>query len=140
MLTTLAKCCRPIRGDEIIGFISRGRGLMVHRADCPNIVRLGYNPDRIMQVGWGIGPGATNASHDVALDIQVEDKPGIVAPITQALSDAKAPLRAIEGNVDGRGEGSVKLTIAIRDKTHLNAILSQFAKLPGVLEVHRRNR
>ena len=140
LLTTLAKCCRPIRGDEIIGFISRGRGLMVHRADCPNIVRLGYNPDRIMQVGWGTGPSSTNASHDVALDIQVEDKPGIVAAITQTLSDFKAPLRAIEGSVDGRGEGSVKLTIAIRDKTHLNSILSQFAKLPGVLEVHRRNR
>ncbi len=138
LLTTLAKCCRPIRGDEIIGFISRGRGLMVHRADCPNVARLGYNSDRIMQVNWGSGGPAT--THDVSLDIQVEDKPGIVAAITQAVADAKAPLRAIEGNVDGRGEGSVRLTIAIRDKTHLNAILAQFAKMPGILEVHRRNR
>ncbi len=138
LLTTLAKCCRPIRGDEIIGFISRGRGLMVHRADCPNVARLGYNSDRIMQVNWGSGGPAT--THDVSLDIQVEDKPGIVAAITQAVADAKAPLRAIEGNVDGRGEGSVRLTIAIRDKTHLNAIMAQFAKMPGILEVHRRNR
>ncbi len=138
LLTTLAKCCRPIRGDEIIGFIYRGRGLMVHRADCPNVARLGYNSDRIMQVNWGSGGPAT--THDVSLDIQVEDKPGIVAAITQAVADAKAPLRAIEGNVDGRGEGSVRLTIAIRDKTHLNAIMAQFAKMPGILEVHRRNR
>ena len=63
-----------------------------------------------------------------------------MAAVTQTVADAKAPLRSIEGNVDGRGEGLVRLTIAIRDKAHLNAILAQFAKLPGVLEVHRRNR
>jgi GTP diphosphokinase / guanosine-3',5'-bis(diphosphate) 3'-diphosphatase len=139
LLTTLAKCCKPIRGDEIIGFISRGRGLMVHRADCPNIGRLGYNPDRIMQVSWGSG-AAASATHDVSLDIRVEDKPGIVAAITQAVADAKAPLRAIEGNVDGAGAGSVKITLVIRDRTHLNHIVAQIAKLNGILEIHRRYR
>ena len=138
LLTTLAKCCKPIRGDEIMGFISRGRGLMVHRADCPNISRLGYNPDRIMQVSWGTG--AAGSTHDVTLDIQVEDKPGIVAAITQIVADSKAPLRAIEGNVDGRGEGSLRLTIAIRDKNHLNHILGHLGKLAGILAVHRRIR
>jgi GTP pyrophosphokinase len=139
-LTTLAKCCKPIRGDEIIGFISRGRGLMVHRADCPNIVRLGYNSDRIMPVNWGSAGSSAAATQDVCLDIRVEDKPGIVAVVTQTVADAKAPLRSIEGNVNGKGEGLVRLTIAIRDKAHLNTILAQFGKLPGILEVHRRNR
>ncbi len=139
-LTTLAKCCKPIRGDEIIGFISRGRGLMVHRAGCPNIARLGYNSDRIMPVNWGSAGSGAAATQDVCLDIRVEDKPGIVAAVTQTVADAKAPLRSIEGNVNGKGEGLVRLTIAIRDKAHLNAILAQFGKLPGILEVHRRNR
>jgi len=138
LLTTLAKCCKPIRGDEIIGFISRGRGLSIHRTDCPNFAKLGYNPDRLMQVSWGAA--SASAGHDISLDIKVEDKAGVVAAITQAIADAKAPLRSIEGNTNGKGEGAVRLTMAVRDKTHLNGILTHLAKLPGIREIHRRNR
>jgi guanosine-3',5'-bis(diphosphate) 3'-pyrophosphohydrolase len=139
LLTTLARCCKPIRGDDVVGFISRGRGLVVHRADCPNIKRLAYNPDRIMAVSWSDKP-PTTAAHNVHVDIRVEDRQGTVAAITQIVADAKAPLRQIEGFVDGKGEGRVRLTIAIRDRTHLNHILSQIGKLEGIIEIHRLNR
>jgi GTP diphosphokinase / guanosine-3',5'-bis(diphosphate) 3'-diphosphatase len=139
LLTTLAKCCRPIRGDEVVGFISRGRGLVVHRADCPNVTRINYNPDRLMEVQWSDKAPAT-AAHEVHVTIQVEDKPGMVANITQIVADGKAPLRSIEGSVDGRGQGVVKLSLLIRDRSHLSQILSRVGQVPGVLGIRRSPR
>jgi guanosine-3',5'-bis(diphosphate) 3'-pyrophosphohydrolase len=112
---------------------------VVHRADCANVARLGYNPDRMMEVHWG-DKASTAATHDVHIVIHVEDKPGTVAAITKIVADAKAPLKHIEGAVDGRGQGQVRMTVSIRDRSHLNNILAQIGKLDGILEIHRLNR
>lgn len=139
LLTTLARCCKPIPGDDVVGFISRGRGLVVHRADCPNVTKVGYNPDRLMEVRWG-DKAPSSAAHDVHIAISVEDRPGTVASITKIVADAKAPLKQIEGSVNAKGRGLVRMTLGIRDRNHLNNILTQISKLEGILEIHRLNR
>jgi len=140
LLTTLARCCKPIRGDEIVGFISRGKGLIIHRADCSNMKRLSYNPDRIMEVMWDEAAPAGSSAHDVAVTLRTEDQQGMVAAITKVVADNKAGIRQIEGLVSGSGEGLVRMTLTIRDRTHLLQILAQLNKLHGVLEVHRGTR
>ncbi len=139
LLTSLARCCKPIRGDEVVGFISRGKGLVVHRADCTNLRRLAYNPDRIMEVAWEPG-AATVPAHDVAVTLRTEDRQGMVASITKVIADSKAGIRHIEGSVLPNGEGRVRLTLAIRDKAHLSQIFGLLARVQGVLEVRRDTR
>ncbi|MEJ2367145.1 MAG: bifunctional (p)ppGpp synthetase/guanosine-3',5'-bis(diphosphate) 3'-pyrophosphohydrolase, partial [Acidobacteriota bacterium] len=138
-LTTLAKCCKPIRGDDIVGFISRGKGLVVHRTDCPNMKRLTYNPDRVIPVTWELSSDS-NSIHEVPIVLRTEDRPGMVAAITHVVTESKARIRHIDGTVSSSGEGRVKLTLGIRDRSHLNQILSQIAHLDGVLEVFRKSR
>jgi GTP pyrophosphokinase len=139
LLTTLAKCCKPIRGDEVMGVISRGRGLVIHRVDCANIKRLAYNPDRFMEVHWSEQAPA-QASQEVHLALETEDKTGIVASVTQVVADAKAPLRHIDASVDSRGMGAIRLSFLIRDKAHLTTVINRLAKIEGVMGVRRVNR
>ncbi len=133
LLTTLAKCCKPIRGDEIVGFISRGKGLVVHRANCRNLQKLAYNPDRILEVAWEPDSHTAPSLHDVPITLHTEDRSGMVA-------DGKAGIRHIEGVLTGGGEGRIKLVLAVRDKTHLSQILRQLSRLAGVIEVRRSIR
>ncbi len=137
LLTTLAKCCKPIRGDEIVGFISRGKGLVVHRATCKNLQRLSYNPDRILEVAWEPVSENAPALHDVPVTLHTEDRSGMVASVTKVVSDHKAGIRHIEGVLTGGGEGRIKLVLAVRDKAHLSQILRQLSRLAGVIEVRR---
>ena len=139
LLTTLARCCKPIRGDEVVGFISKGRGLVVHRADCPNVTRVNYNPDRFMEVSWS-EQAPSVAAHEVHVTISTEDKPGMVAAVTQIVADGKAPLRHIEGFVDKKGEGVIRLSILIRDKAHLSQILTRIGQTNGVIGIKRSRR
>jgi GTP pyrophosphokinase len=139
LLTTIARCCRPIPGDEIVGFISKGRGLVIHRADCPNVSRVAYNQDRFMEVRWS-EKDKSSANHEVHLRLMTEDKVGIVATITQIVADAKAPLRHIDANVNEKGKGQVHLSIMIRDKGHLNQLLTRIGKTNGILGIRRVNR
>ncbi len=139
LLTNIARCCRPIPGDEIVGFISKGRGLVIHRADCPNVSRVAYNQDRFMEVRWS-DKDLGSANHEVHLRLLTEDKVGIVATITQIVADGKAPLRHIDASVNEKGKGQVHLSIMIRDKGHLNQILAKIGKTNGVLGIRRVNR
>jgi len=136
MAFTFARCCKPIPGEEVVGFVaSRGKGLMVHRADCPNVARLRYNPDRFMEVYWS--HEAPAAAHEVNLVVETEDRTGMVAEITQIVADAKAPLRHIHADVHRRGYGVVYLTIQVKDKAHLTQIQSRLGRIQGVLGLKR---
>lgn len=137
LLTTLARCCKPIRGDEIVGFISRGKGLIIHRADCSNMKRLSYNPDRIMEVTWDDASQVGSLAHDVAVTLHTEDRQGMVAAITKVVADHKAGIRQMEAGITGTGEGLVRMTIAVRDRAHLALILTQLGKIHGITTILR---
>ena len=106
LLATLAKCCRPVPGEEIVGYVTRGRGVSVHSAACPNVRNLLFDPSREIEVEWHVGK---DASFTVDFEVQVEDRPGILARITQVISDAGVEHRVDRGpdepGRDGRHRG-----------------------------------
>ncbi len=139
LLTTLARCCKPIPGDEVVGFISPGRGLIIHRRDCTNVRKRDYNPDRFMEVEW-TKPALSQAESEVHLQIVTEDKTGMVAAITRVVADLKSPLRRIDASVNAKDEGRIRISLLVRDKAHLNEVLNRFAHLQGIISVHRLNK
>lgn len=138
LLTTIAKCCKPIPGDEVVGFISRGRGLIIHRANCPNIRQASYNQDRFMEVEWA-APSLPSAESEVHLLVVTEDKTGMVADITKIVADVKAPLKFINATIE-KGEGNIRLDILVKDREHLNEVINKIAKIQGVKSLRRLNR
>jgi GTP pyrophosphokinase len=134
VLTVLARCCKPIRGDRVVGFISRGKGLVVHRRDCVNLRKA--KTERMMEVEWG-GASASSALQEARITVLTEDRTGIMATITMALAEAKASIRKFDAVVNPHGEGEFRITLSIRDRGHLTTILGQLKKIPGVFAAKR---
>lgn len=98
----LAKCCNPIPGDQIIGYITRGRGVSVHRADCPNVLREGNDMMRVIDVNWDI---STDQSYPVTIEVGCYDRQGILTEIIARISDAKINIE----NISSRSILAIKL-------------------------------
>ncbi len=135
LLTTLARCCNPLRGEEIIGYISLGKGIVVHNQKCKNVKHLMVNKDRIVDVEWA----RDNSEHvrSVSLFVTTEDRTGMLAGITNAISDIKTNIRDARARVSNRDEGLIEVTVEVFDKKHLDKVISSVKKVRGVLEVER---
>lgn len=138
MLTNLAQCCRPVPGDtEILGYITRGRGVTIHRGDCPNVLRLREKaPERLIKVDWGTEEGTT-----YPVDIQVEafDRPGLLHDITSVVANEKINLATV--NVVTKKQESkanIFATLDIANIDQLSRVLAIIEQLPNVIEVRRR--
>ncbi|MGH9689039.1 MAG: RelA/SpoT family protein [Candidatus Acidiferrales bacterium] len=128
-----SKCCNPIPGDDIIGYVTRGRGIAVHSKICPNVQNLLYEPERRISVEWA---GSTHSTFPVRLRIFTEDRPGMLAAITNVISDAGANIRTFEsGGVDIRARIDVGLDV--RDRKQLEHILAGIKRIPGVFDIER---
>lgn len=136
VLTNLAHCCRPIPGDDIRGYITVGRGITVHRADCVNILRHGTrSPERIIMVEWGERPERTFA---VELEIRAFDRKGLLSDVTATLADERINLTAINTRSNPRDHtADMSLTIEIPDIDVLSRVLTKISQLPNVLHVSR---
>jgi guanosine-3',5'-bis(diphosphate) 3'-pyrophosphohydrolase len=138
LLIYRAKCCNPIRGEEIIGYITRGKGVAVHSKNCPNVQNLMYDPARKIEVEWaGVSP-ATEA-YAVPLMITTENRTGMLAEIAAAVADVGSNIVNAEARtVDGRG--LVDLVVEIPDKKHLEKVIASIQRIGGVHEVTRSSR
>jgi GTP diphosphokinase / guanosine-3',5'-bis(diphosphate) 3'-diphosphatase len=134
LLASLAKCCNPLPGEKILGYITRGRGVSVHSESCPNVRNLLYDPERRIQVAWA---GAGGAAHAVELDVVVDDRPGLLADLTKAIAGEGSNIRRIEAKSEDR-QGYVSVALEISDAKHLEKILTRLRALSGVREVVRR--
>jgi GTP pyrophosphokinase len=138
LLVYRAKCCNPIRGEEVIGYITRGKGVAVHSKNCPNVQNLLYDADRKIEVEWaGTAPAAE--AYAVPLTILTEDRPGMLAGIAAAISDVKANIL----NVDARTadeRGTIEITVEIPDMKHLERVIASIKKIDGVYDVTRSSR
>jgi GTP diphosphokinase / guanosine-3',5'-bis(diphosphate) 3'-diphosphatase len=132
LLVYLAKCCNPIPGDEIVGYITRGKGISVHKADCSNVPN--FTGDRIAEVAWV--NVQENELFPVRLAIDIEDRQGILADITSAISNLKTNIRESRSTSDG-GHGSVELTIEISDLKHLQKVVQVLKSIRGIRNVER---
>jgi GTP pyrophosphokinase len=131
-----AKCCNPIRGDEIIGYVTRGRGVAVHNQACPNVQNLLYDADRRISVEW---TGSADTSFPVRIVIRCENRPGMLAEVTAVISEAASNIQALETHTEilpARIEASLEIT----DRKQLERILTNIKKISGVFDVERLHR
>ncbi len=138
LLTSLARCCSPVPNDPIIGYITRGRGVTIHRQDCGNILRLlGEERDRLIEVEWG-----ATASDNYPVDISIEayDRSGLLRDITTLLANEKINVTGVTTATDpGDGIARMSLSLQITDISQLSRVLSQISQLPNVVEARRKN-
>jgi GTP pyrophosphokinase len=134
MLIHLSKCCNPVPGDKILGFITRGRGVSVHTADCTNIGDLTFDKDRLVDVSWG---DLQAAAHAVKISVQTEDKPGLLASVSSSISAAEANITHAEVTTNEDKQAMLLFTIDIRDVEHLNRIIKNIEAIKGVIAVKR---
>ena len=133
LLVFRAKCCNPIPGDDIIGYVTRGRGVAVHTRTCPNVQNLLYQTERRIAVEWG-GGGTT--TFPVELLIRAKDRSGLLAEITAVISDAGSNIRMLESRPD-RQNARVEASLEISDKKQLETILANIRRIAGVYGVER---
>ena len=133
LLVYRAKCCNPIPGDEIVGYITRGRGVAVHTRGCPNVQNLLYQSERRIAVEWG-GSGA--ATFPVQLTIRARDRAGLLAEITAVISAAGSNIHDLESRPD-HTNARIDANLEIADKRQLETIVVNIRKISGVLGVER---
>lgn len=136
LLTSMANCCRPVPGDEIIGFITRGKGVSIHRKDCTNIINLrSEDRVRLIEVEWG---DADVQTYPVNLLIQAVDRHGLLSDITSTLANEKVNVIAANTVSDkGKQTARMAVTIEIRDLEQLTRIMDKIGQLPNISEVIR---
>jgi len=135
LLAYLAKCCCPLPGDEIVGYVTRGRGVAVHSVDCGNVKQLLYNPVREIEVAWA---RRSDNVHSVTLVIQTEDHPGILAKLTDVIAKLNSNIRQIEADTEVSGRGLISVVVEVRNRKHLEKVRDGIQRIEGVLEVDRK--
>jgi GTP pyrophosphokinase len=136
LLVTRARCCNPVRGEEIVGYITRGKGVAVHARRCTNVQQLMVNPERVVEVEWA-DAGAGEAAYAVRLLAVTENRTGMIADVTNAIKDIKTNIRASNASVAPDDRGRIEVTVEVFDLKHLDKVMSSIRKVPGVLDVER---
>jgi len=136
LLVYRARCCNPIRGEPIVGYITRGKGVAVHTTSCPNVQNLLYEVERRIDVEWGLPSGQP---FPVKLVVHIEDRPGMLNQLTTVLSHENINIRSLEAHSDlGHGDGGVvDMTVEVRDKKQLERLVSAMRRVSGVRDVER---
>ncbi len=135
LLIRFSRCCNPVPGDEIVGYITRGRGVSVHRKDCPNVKSLLAEKGRAIEVYWERENEKT--SYPVELEVLAEDRVNLLSNIMLAVSDMKTNIVAVHGRTTKNKQAVIELVVDIRDLEHMHAILAQLQKVDGVFSAHR---
>lgn len=133
-LTRFAMCCNPVPGDKIIGFISRGRGVTIHTADCSNIAELQYDKDRLVTVEWDL---KEKTLHKVRINIHTLDKPGILADISASIASQGVNISQADIETTENKEAFLNFSIEISDLDQLQKVINSIKQLKGVLKVER---
>jgi GTP pyrophosphokinase len=130
-----AKCCNPIRGEAIVGYVTRGKGVAVHSKMCPNVQSLMYDVERKIEVEWA---RAAEDSFPVRIVIHTDDRPGMLNQLTSVLFNENTNIRSLEakGATDHDG-GVVEMTVDVRDKKQLEKLVATMRRISGVRDVER---
>ena len=134
-----AKCCNPLPGDSVIGFITKGYGISIHKCDCPNVINGKNNPeyaDRWVSASWDADSDSKRSLFEANLQIRVDDRIGMLADISVALADMRVDILQI--NVQTSSGGSlVTLKVGCKNTEHYNSIVSRLRSIPGIYDVYR---
>jgi GTP diphosphokinase / guanosine-3',5'-bis(diphosphate) 3'-diphosphatase len=135
-----ARCCNPIRGEKIVGYITRGKGVSVHSVTCPNVVNLMYDPERKIDVEWDKAGSADTARYTVKLTMEVEDRKGLLAAISAKIADINTNIKNVEARTDEDRHARIEMTVEIDDMKHLEKVIKSLRGVDGVLDVERAVR
>jgi GTP pyrophosphokinase len=138
LLVFRARCCNPIRGEKIVGYVTRGKGVSVHSASCSNVVNLLFDPERRIEVEWDKGTDAS--PYIVKLSISVEDRKGILADVSASIAGINTNIKMVEATSNGDNRGRIKMTVEISDVKHLQKVVKSLKAVEGVLDVERAVR
>jgi guanosine-3',5'-bis(diphosphate) 3'-pyrophosphohydrolase len=139
MMVTLARCCNPVRGEEIVGYITRGKGVSVHSHLCPNVRSLMFDPERRIDVEWDTD-GVAGTLFDVKLALDVQDRQGLLAKIVSAIADEKANIRNVDAKTFEGNDARVSIVMAVTDRAQMDRVIARVRKLEGVRDVLRMLR
>jgi guanosine-3',5'-bis(diphosphate) 3'-pyrophosphohydrolase len=134
-----AKCCNPIRGEKIVGYITRGKGVSVHAAGCPNVLNLMFDPERRIDVEWDTTT-SDQAPYTVRLTMHVEDRKGMLAEISAKVSDINTNITNMEARTGDDHQARIDMTVEISDVKHLERVIKSIKGVQGVLGVERTAR
>ncbi|MGZ8458240.1 MAG: TGS domain-containing protein, partial [Gemmatirosa sp.] len=136
LMVRYAQCCQPVPGDPVVGYVTRGRGVSIHRGDCPNLLMLVHEPERRLEIDWQEMQGER---FTVRLSLEGYDRRGLYADVAQAVTTTGTDIRHMElKTMDGRATGSV--VVEVENLTHLQKIIRVIRRVKGIGEVARRER
>ena len=140
LLTNLARCCRPAPPDGIAGFVTRGRGVAVHRRDCSNLRHMALgSPGRVIEVEWGQPGGSRPAVYPLDVAVEAADRPGLLRDISEVLAKEKMNVTAVHTqSAKDRSTAWMTLTVEVTDVARLSAVLTQIGRVPGVRHARRK--
>jgi GTP diphosphokinase / guanosine-3',5'-bis(diphosphate) 3'-diphosphatase len=130
----LSRCCTPVPGDEIVGFVTRGRGVSVHRVDCPNAKTLAQEPDRLIDVTWRPGKGT---SFVVSIQVEALDRKKLLGDVATAVSEQSVNILSASSTVDKDRIAKLRFTFELADITHLTGVLQAVRKVDSVFDAYR---
>lgn len=128
-----SKCCNPVPGDEIVGYITRGRGVSIHRNDCPNIKDLGID-ERFIEVQWDTDK---KASYQAEIQMKATDRPGLLTDITQKLNESNLAVTSLNARTNKEKLVVMNMTLEIKDIEQLRDLMKKIRKIKGVIDVYR---
>ncbi|WP_010630303.1 RelA/SpoT family protein [Sporolactobacillus vineae] len=134
LLVRLARCCNPVPGDQIVGYVTRGRGVTVHRKDCPNIQN--EEKQRLMEVEWENNESKAK-EYNVDIEIQAYDRSGLLNDVLKCVADTHTPINGINGRTDKNKVASISMTIAITNIDHLHRVVDRIKRIPDIYSVRR---
>jgi GTP pyrophosphokinase len=134
LLVYRAKCCNPIRGEAIVGYVTRGKGVAVHSTNCSNVTNLMYEAERRIDVEW---TRATTESFPVKIVVYTNDRPGMLSELTSVLFHENSNIRSLEAKQNEKEGAVVDMTIDVRDKKQLERIVAAMRRLSGIIDVER---
>jgi GTP pyrophosphokinase len=134
VLMQFGRCCSPLPGDRVLGYITRGRGVTIHRADCPNFQFLRAQSERLVEVEWD---AAQDGMYQVEIEVEALDRVGLLKDILAAVTETRTNVVSVNARVRKDKVGIVNIVVDIRNVTQLTAVMQRVGQLPEVYSVER---
>ena len=136
VLIRLSQCCQPIPGDDVVGFITRGRGITVHKRNCPSLKRLAGEPERLINIVW---EGTPDAFYPIKVAVEAIDRPNLLKDVADEISLGKTNIIKAEAYVEEDKHAVFKFILEVRSHDHLKEIFARLKKIKNVTDVYKLN-
>jgi GTP pyrophosphokinase len=136
-MVRFAHCCNPLQGEPIVGFITKGRGISIHRADCASIAQFSNMSDRFMEMSW---EDVSPKTHSVDLSISMLDRKNILAEILEAVTAKDSNITSTNARITSKNKAQADITIEVKSADHLEQVMRQVRNINGVVELRRVKR